>query len=61
MVNTTDVIPEYLGEIVFNNTVYNITWPNNIIWDDDPIYQLNCTYAFSILNGLGVIREFIRS
>lgn len=61
LVNTTDVIPEYLGEIVFNDTVYNITWPDNIIWDDDPIYQVNCTYAFSILNGLGVIREFIRS
>ena len=51
-------VKEYLGEIVFGDTVYNITFPDNIIWDETPSFAANSKYAFSIVNGLGVIREF---
>ena len=51
-------VKEYLGEIVFGDTVYNITFPDNIIWDETPSFVTNAKYAFSIVNGLGVIREF---
>ena len=49
---------EFLGEIVFGNTLYNVTFPDNILWDEEPSFAINSRYAFSIINGLGVIREF---
>lgn len=61
LVASTDTLPEYLGEIEFGDTVYSVTFPEGVIWDDEVTYQANCTYVFSILNGYGVIREFVRS
>lgn len=51
-------IYEYQGEFSFGDTVYTITFPEEVIWDVTPVYRPNKRYQFSIVNNLGVMREF---
>lgn len=51
-------VTEYQGEFSFGDTVYTVTFPEEIIWDVTPIYRPNKRYQFSIVNNLGVMREF---
>ena len=51
-------VPEYQGEFSFGDTVYTVTFPEEVIWDVTPVYRPNKRYQFSIVNNLGVMREF---
>lgn len=51
-------VPEYQGEFSFGDTVYAVTFPEEVIWNVAPTYRANKRYQFSILNGLGVMCEF---
>lgn len=51
-------VPEYQGEFSFGDTVYAVTFPEEVIWNVTPAYLPNKRYQFSILNGLGVMCEF---
>lgn len=50
---------KYIGEIIFADTIYNITF-NNVIWSTDSILEFkpNHTYRFEIQCGLGVMKEY---
>lgn len=50
----------YEGEFSFGDSVYNITFDEDIKWSTDSIleYKPNHTYQFRIVNYLGVMKEF---
>lgn len=48
----------YQGELIFGDTLYDVTFPDTVIWDVTPVYRPNKRYQFSIVNNLGVMREF---
>lgn len=54
------IINEYNGEFSFGDTVYTVTFPEEIKWSTDSVleYKPNHTYQFKILNNLGVMKEF---
>lgn len=53
---------KYAGEIIFEDTVYNITF-NDVVWSTDSIldFKPNHTYRFEIRCGLGVMKEFVNA
>ena len=53
-------IPIFEGQLFFSDTVYNVTFPDDIKWSTDSVleYKANHTYQFRIVNNLGVMKEF---
>lgn len=51
---------EFNGEFSFGDTVYTVTFPEEVKWSTDSVleYKANHTYQFRILNNLGVMKEF---
>lgn len=49
---------EYQGELIFGDTVYAVTFPEEITWVTIPeSYKANTTYQFKIVNDIGYIWE----
>lgn len=53
-------IPIFEGQLFFSDTVYNVTFPDDIKWSTDSVleYKANHTYQFRIVDNLGVMKEF---
>lgn len=50
---------EYNGEFTFGDTVYAVTFPEEVKWSNDSVleYKPYHTYQFRILNNIGVMKE----
>lgn len=57
---TEGAFQKFQGQLNFENGLYQVTFPNTVKWSTDSItdYKEGNIYQFTIINNLGVMKEF---